>query len=411
MEFEVSTELDARRLGSDSMQSFLNERAAAQTTEGQPCPKCGKRCRVRRKWVQRKVQSLHGEHVLKRHYHYCARCKEGWFPLDRELSLPDEGELTPRMEQVVLDLGLHSPFEEAAQRFAVHHGGEISENLVRRVVERVGRRAEARVDLAARLRAEANAPPSTLLVQVDGSMLSTRGADAWREVKVGLVVRDEHLLSKNGRGLISQARFVARLGNYDAFKKGLTEVLTLERAWECEQLVFLGDGAPWVWAIADEVCHGAVQILDYPHAVGHANEAAQVLFAPGDGCAELFVGTIERMLWEGRIDDIVHELETCAFAARGRSRQALVDLARYYATNASRMRYDRYRALGLPCGSGAIESAHRHVLQKRMKLAGQHWDPRRADRFAQLRAALATCGPAKIYPAIHAAPRPTGSYG
>ena len=173
MEFEVSTELDARRLGSDSMQAFLNERAAAQTTEGQPCPKCGKRCRVRRKWVQRKVQSLHGEHVLKRHYHYCARCKEGWFPLDRELSLPDEGELTPRMEQVVLDLGLHSPFEEAAQRFAVHHGGEISENLVRRVVERVGRRAEACVDLAARLRAEANAPPSTLLVQVDGSMLST----------------------------------------------------------------------------------------------------------------------------------------------------------------------------------------------------------------------------------------------
>lgn len=58
MEFEVSTEVDARRLGSDSMQAFLNERAAAQTTEGQPCPKCGKLCRVRRKWVQRKVQSL-----------------------------------------------------------------------------------------------------------------------------------------------------------------------------------------------------------------------------------------------------------------------------------------------------------------------------------------------------------------
>ena len=59
----------------------------------------------------------------------------------------------------------------------------------------------------------------------------------------------------------------------------------------------------------------------------------------------------------------------------------------------------RYRAVGLPCGSGAVESAHRHVLQKRMKLAGQHWIPDRADRLAQLRAAL--------YPAI----RRTGSYG
>ena len=179
------------------------------------------------------------------------------------------------------------------------------------------------------------APPpgalaATKLGEIGGTGQSTRGADAWREVKVGVVVRGEHLLSKNGRGLISQARFVARLGNYDAFKKGLTEVLTLERAWECEQLVFLGDGAPWVWASADEVCHGAVQILDYPHAVQHANAAAQVLFAPGDGCADLFVGTIERMLWEGRVEDIVHDLEACAFTARGRSRQALVDLAADY---------------------------------------------------------------------------------
>jgi hypothetical protein len=68
---------------------------------------------------------------------------------------------------------------------------------------------------------------------------------------------------------------------------------------------------------------------------------------------------------------------------------------------------DRYRVVGLPCCSGAVESAHRHVLQKRMKLAGQHWNPDRANRLAQLRAALATCGSAALYPAI----RRTGSYG
>ena len=51
----------------------------------------------------------------------------------------------------------------------------------------------------------------------------------------------------------------------------------------------------------------------------------------------------------------------------------------------------------LPVGSGAIESAHRHVLQKRMKLAGQHWDPARADRLARLRALLATADPKKVY--------------
>jgi hypothetical protein len=323
------------------------------------------------------------------------------------LGLGDEGELTSRMEQVVLDLGLHGTFEEAAERFALHHGTAISENLVRRVIDRVGRRAQAQADLDARLRAPAARPPDTLVVEVDGSMIPTRGADPWREVKVGLVARGEHFVQNKGRGLITQARFVARLGDYAGFKQALTGVLTLERAWECPRLVVLGDGAPWVWTLADEVCHGATQILDYPHAIEHATEAARVIFGPDDGLVTLWTRTVERLLWEGRIDDLVHEVEACVFRARGAARQALVDLARYYRTNATRMRYDRYRAAGLPCGSGAVESAHRHVLQKRLKLAGQHWSPARADRLAQLRAALATCGPAALYPAI----RRTGSYG
>lgn len=353
------------------------------------------------------MRSLEGEHRLARHYHYCERCAHGFYPLDVELGLSEEGELTSRMEQLVLDLGLHGTFEESAERFWLHHGSVISENLVRRVVDRVGRCAEGQPDLGERLRAPAAEPPESLVVQVDGSMLPTRGADAWREVKVGLVARGADFVQNKGRGMITQARFVARLGDYEGFKQALTAALTLERAWECKPLVVVGDGAPWVWTLADEVCHGATQILDYPHAIEHATDAAKILFHNDEGLVALWKSTVERMLWDGCVDDIVHELEACAFGARGAARQSLVDLARYYRTNAGRMRYDRYRASGLPCGSGSIESAHRHVLQKRMKLAGQHWDPRRADRFAQLRAALTTCGPAALYPAI----RRTGSYG
>ena len=103
----------------------------------------------------------------------------------------------------------------------------------------------------------------------------------------------------------------------------------------------------------------------------------------------------------------MHEVEACIFGARGAARQALVDLARYYRTNMTRMRYDRYRAPGLPAGGAPWRAPTAPHLQKRMKLAGQHWSPARADRLAQLRAALATCGPAALYPAI----RRTGSYG
>ena len=64
------------------------------------------------------------------------------------------------------------------------------------------------------------------------------------------------------------------------------------------------------------------------------------------------------------------------------------------------LRHKKLDTTGLPIGSGAIESAHRHILQKRLKLAGQHWNPERAVRLAKLRAAQATCGPKAVYGAI-----------
>ena len=81
---------------------------------------------------------------------------------------------------------------------------------------------------------------------------------------------------------------------------------------------------------------------------------------------------------------------------RGRGQREALDaleaLVRYYRTNAKRMKYRLFREDHLPIGSGAIESAHRHVLQTRMKRAGQRWALRNAHRMARLRAAYRTAG-------------------
>lgn len=76
---------------------------------------------------------------------------------------------------------------------------------------------------------------------------------------------------------------------------------------------------------------------------------------------------------------------------------------RYFRTNANRMKYRLYRDSGLPIGSGAVESAHRHVLQTRMKRAGQHWAISNARRMARLRAAYRTAGAARFYAAVRRA--------
>jgi len=67
------------------------------------------------------------------------------------------------------------------------------------------------------------------------------------------------------------------------------------------------------------------------------------------------------------------------------------------------MNYAEYLERGLPIGSGFVESAHRHVLQTRMKCAGQHWSQERAARMTRLRAAYRTAGPARFHSAINAA--------
>ncbi len=90
------------------------------------------------------------------------------------------------------------------------------------------------------------------------------------------------------------------------------------------------------------------------------------------------------------------------FAANDDQLAALDAVVGYYHTNAKRMRYRTFRACGLPVGSGIVESAHRHVLQVRMKRAGQRWSLPRARRMARLRAVYRTTGAMRFHAAVRA---------
>ena len=58
---------------------------------------------------------------------------------------------------------------------------------------------------------------------------------------------------------------------------------------------------------------------------------------------------------------------------------------RYLTNRTEYLDYPRALALGLPIGSGMIESGHRHVLHARLKKAGTAWLPDTADQIAHLR--------------------------
>ena len=360
------------------------------------CPWCGRRVPVKAPKRPRTVQSLAGPVTFERNYHYCRHCERGFYPVDIDLGLPAEGELTSVLEKRVLDFAINDSYEHGAQRWAEHYRFPISANLLRRVAERIGRRMEAcdEAALAHELKEPAPKRPELVVVQNDGGMVPMRGKEPWREVKLAVIFRGEHHLShqRGRRGMISQARYVGVLGAQDEFRKSLDTALRMERALTAQTVVWVGDGAKGNWRLASDLVPKCIQVLDWYHAVENAMACGRKLLGEQSPWLPVWKERIEDLLAAGDVDALLDELEACLFVAPRNRRRCLRELGQYYRNNRERMRYSEYQALGLPIGSGIVESAHRHVIQRRMKNAGQHWSEIHGRRMVRMRAAYQTAG-------------------
>jgi len=236
-------------------------------------------------------------------------------------------------------------------------------------------------------------------------MLPTRGEDTWREAKVAVVSREEVVEDRReGPPEQGQARYVAAVGSPEELKGELAAALAAHGANEAQRVVWLGDGAAWVWKLAEQLSPQAIQVLDWRHAQKYVVDCGKALFGETDASLAVWRNTAETLLWRGETEVLLRELEACLFLCNtAEEKEAIMTLKRYCSNNAQRMQYATFREAGLPVGSGMVESAHRHVLQQRMKRAGQHWAPARAHRMARLRAAYRTAGPKHFHGAIYAA--------
>lgn len=371
------------------------------------CPECGKRTPMKAQDRERTLRTMAGYVALKRNYHYCEKCQLGFYPLDRALDLPEEGELTREMEKRVLDFAINDVYGECAARWRVHYREPISENLLRRVVARVGAQCEG---ADPRVLHEELKPvgdtPEVLVVEHDGSMLPIRGKEPWKEAKVGVIYRHDVERQKPVPG---SARYVAVVNGLGEFAPVFQEALAVERIDEAQTVIWLADGAPCNWTLADQLAPDAVQILDWYHAVQHALDCGKVLLDEESPYLPFWQQRAETLLAEGDPEAFIRELMDCipALPKRGAAEklEAIDNLVRYYRTHAHRMKYRLFREHRFPIGSGAAESAHRHVLQVRMKRAGQHWAMPNARRMAQLRASYRTAGAVNFYGAIQRARR------
>ena len=186
------------------------------------------------------------------------------------------------------------------------------------------------------------------------------------------------------RGWIRHSSYQAHLGSHDAF---LDKFEPLVDAYEPlgERLVFVNDGAKWIWKWVDEHYPKATQILDFYHAVERLCEYAVIYFADKKRRGE-WIAQQKTKLLDDQIDSVIASIEAMPCKTE-KKRNAKQKLLTYYQNNRLRMYYQTYKAKGLMIGSGPIESAHRTVIQKRLKQSGQRWTIEGAQKVVNLRVA------------------------
>jgi len=196
-----------------------------------------------------------------------------------------------------------------------------------------------------------------------------------------LQIKDNLELDKH-HNYIRRSVYSAHLGNYEGF---LEEFETLTDVFEPlnERLVFIGDGAKWAWNWVGSSYPKATQILDFYHAVEHLSKFAKTYFSTKED-QQKWLSARKLDLFNDRIGSIIENIEKMDKKSRKVETERKALLA-YLRNNQSRMFYKTFRNRGLAIGSSAIGSAHRTVLQKRLKQPGQGWTLDGAQKIINLR--------------------------
>jgi hypothetical protein len=175
----------------------------------------------------------------------------------------------------------------------------------------------------------------------------------------------------------------------DALFKWLRSYLGQLGITEADQLLFVADGARWIWnrisALADGLGLKSGQVyelIDFYHAVEHLGKVAGLRKSWTAKQRKVWVRKHRRLLRQGQTDKVIEAVkEVC----RGRNSKGIRTERDYFVRNLSRMAYDRVRALKLPIGSGSVESAIRRVVNLRLKGPCIFWCKENAEAILLLR--------------------------
>jgi len=225
-----------------------------------------------------------------------------------------------------------------------------------------------------------------------------RPGDVYREIKAGAVFRAERgpKRSELVPGVYvdtpepDSLRYVARRTVKGGFGWLLYQLALDGGLEQAQQVVVIGDGAPWIWHLAAEHFPAAVQIVDLYHAKEHVWDVAHAVFGRGTAAGAAWAGQACSLLEQGETKTLVAAIEALPPIPPepGQARSCPERAVDYFTTNAARMRYPVFRAQGMHLGSGIAEAACKTIVSTRAKRSGMRWTPEGIDALLPLRTAV-----------------------
>ncbi len=383
----------------------VEQRLNADTSDergSRTCCRCGQAVRFAGRRTKQ-VESVLGPLRLERAYYHCASCGHGYCPRDQHLGIENTS-LSPALTRMTGTVGALVSFQEGSALLTELAGVAVDAKQVERTAEALGKEI-AEDERMHTEPLDSLSLPQTLYLGMDGTGIPLRaeelvgrtGKQADGSAKTGEVKlctiwsaesRDEEGIPIRDEGSVTYSAALESAAALDTatarspFAERVWREATRRRFCQAPRRVVLGDGAPWIWNIADEQFPDATQIVDRFHAKQHLSDLGKALYGPTAPRAAQWAERRKEELDTGKFQALLTAIrrQVC------RSEDARRCL-HYFQTNRHRMRYPQFHTQGWCTSTGVVEAGCKVAIGTRLKRAGMHWTVQGSNAIIALRCA------------------------
>jgi hypothetical protein len=352
----------------------------------------------------KEVLTVLGPITIRRAYYYDEQCEEGVCPKDKALDIVGRS-FSPGVRRIMGRVGAYRPFALGHEDIKEMAGIGVNPKEIERTAHQLGQEVEGfyQREAASFLSGKVVpiTPVQTMYIGIDGSgvpvvraeTINRRGKQEGgeaktREVKLGCIFT-QTTVDEKGYPIRDKdsTSYVGAIETPEAFGNRLYGEALRRGLEKAQRVCVLGDGALWIWNLAEEHFYEAIQIIDLYHGREHYWKAARAVLGADQEVLNRWAETRRKELDQGKVEEVVEAIRSLSPSTE-KQQEILDGEIAYFEKNRERMRYKDFRKQGLFVGSGVVEAGCRTVIGQRLKQSGMHWTVKGANQILALRCCI-----------------------